>query len=109
AVAFGHRVRNEQPLGGWVAEGTGPERTIGSTSCSRLGVAEKNARVYGWRAAFGISPAGASSTIRPRYMVTIRSLTFRTVWMSWDTNTIARLRRSRRSTSRFRIWARTDT
>ncbi len=42
-------------------------------------------------------------------MVTIRSLILRTVWMSWETNTIARLSRSRRSISRLRICARTDT
>jgi hypothetical protein len=36
-----------QPLGGAVADGTGPLNMIGSTACSKLGVAEKSARVYG--------------------------------------------------------------
>jgi len=45
SVAFQHLVRNGQPLGGAVADGTGPLRTIGSTGCSRLGVAENSARV----------------------------------------------------------------
>ena len=48
--AFQQRVRNGQPLGGCVAEGTGPVSTIGSIGSSRPGVAENRARVYGCRA-----------------------------------------------------------
>jgi hypothetical protein len=45
SVAFQHRVRNGQPLGGLVADGTGPMSGIGSMGESNPGVAEKSARV----------------------------------------------------------------
>src|SRR5690606_25148783 len=60
------RVRNGQPLGGCVADGTGPVSTIRSGRVSRLGVAANSARVYGCRGVAATSAAGPCSTSRPR-------------------------------------------
>ncbi len=100
--AFQQRVRNGQPVGGCVADGTGPTSGIGSIGSRRPGVAEKRARVYGCRARSVTRAAGSSSTIRPRYIVITRSLILRTVWMSCETKTRARSRRSFRSSQRLR-------
>jgi hypothetical protein len=45
SVAFQQRVRKGQPLGGRVADGTGPTSGMGSIGDSRPGVAENSARV----------------------------------------------------------------
>lgn len=64
--AFQQRVRNGQPEGGRVAEGTGPCGTIRPGRSHRLRVAESGASAYGCREAAETSVAPPSSTTRPR-------------------------------------------
>src|SRR3954467_71493 len=71
-----------QPLGGLIGLGTSPSSTIRSRFAARsgsgIGTAESSASVYGMIGLVESPAAGESSTILPRYITAIRSLTWRT-------------------------------
>ena len=74
-VASGQRGWNAQPSGGSAASGISPRGRSRATvrSGSGSGIALSSAFVYGWRGLAKISSVGPISTIRPRYMMAIRS------------------------------------
>ena len=79
-----------QPDGGFTGLGTSPVRMIrrrrASTTGSGIGTADRSATEYGWSGPVYSSSDGAVSTIRPRYITAIRSLTWRTTERSWAMN-----------------------
>ena len=85
AIASGQRGWNEQPSGGSAASGISPRgRSRGTIrSGSGSGIALSSALVYGCRGLAKISSVGPISTIRPRYMIAIRSQKYFADARSW--------------------------
>ena len=79
SITYGHRVRNRQPEGGFAGDGISPRSTTRAPArCDGglgTGIAESSASVYGCVGASYSAAAGPSSTIWPRYITAIRSLT----------------------------------
>src|ERR1700722_13135930 len=70
SFAYGQRGWKLHPGGGLSGLGTSPGSLIRSVraAASIVGIADRNARVYGWRGAAKISSRLAISTILPRYI-----------------------------------------
>ncbi len=87
---FGQRVRNRQPDGGWIGDGTSPPSTRSSSGRidgSGTGIAASSAPVYGCDGWAKRSSGAPTSHIFPRYMTRTRSLTFFTTARSCAMNT----------------------
>ena len=96
SCAFGQRGWNRQPDGGAAGDGRSPRRTIRSRLGERVRVRgghgrEQRARCRGGGCAREGPRSSAISTILPRYMTAIRSLTWRTTDRSCVMNTYVRL------------------
>ncbi len=82
SCALKQRVRNRQPLGGFIGLGTSPVRMIRSRSRSIFGLAagaaDNSACVYGWAGRSYTSSRVPFSTILPRYITATRSEMCRT-------------------------------
>src|SRR6185503_18518849 len=87
--AKAQRVWKRQPEGGLIGLGGSP--VIGGSlvrlSGSSDGIAESNARVYGWRASRHSASTGPVSTTSPRYITSTRSEMKRTTLRSCEMNT----------------------
>ena len=101
----GQRVWKRQPGGGAAGDGMSPSSTMRSRSRCRTGfgtgIAESSASVYGCFGRAYTSSAGPCSTIRPRYITAMRSLTWRTTARSCAMKRYASPSSSWRSPSRL--------
>src|SRR5262245_2039788 len=71
---YGQRGASRQPTGGLMGEVGSPASVIRSRVSQGLstGVAEINARVYGWNGRLSTTAVGPSSMMWPRYMTATR-------------------------------------
>ena len=103
--AFGQRGWNEQPVGMPRRSGGEPGMPVSSRRGPRRAGNERSRpfAVRVQRVAVDVGAAGASSTIRPPYMIAIRSENSTSSDRSWVMNSTEKPSRSRSSTSWPRI------